>query len=98
MKQVIFTAILICALCFATFAQDESKSNVPIADPDVFGKMTWKEEKLRLDNFSKLLNQNVNKIGFIVIDFGNNINESKKSSRLERIASYLVKTKKIRLC
>ena len=95
MKQIIFTAILILAFCFAIFAQNEIKPNVPIIDPDIYGKMTWREERVRLDDFVNRLQENEDKIGFIVIDFGKNTTEAKKRSRLNRITSYLVKTKKI---
>ena len=95
MKRILCAAILISAFCFAVFGQNGDRSNVPIVDPDVFGKMTWKEEKTRLDNFANQLNENEDKIGFIIIDFGQNTTEAKKSNRLNRITSYLVKTKKI---
>ena len=95
MKQIIFTAILILVFCFAIHAQKENKSNMPIVDPDIFGKMNWKEGRLKLDDFSNQLNQNKDKIGFIVIDFGKNVTEAKRRSRLKRITYYLVKAKKI---
>ncbi len=95
MKQIIFAAILIFAFCLAVSAQTEESQNVPIIDPDKFSKMSWEDEKLRLDDFAKRLRDNNDKVGFITLQFDKNTTQNQKRKRMNRISSYLVKTKRI---
>lgn len=95
MKQVIFTAILILTLYLSVSAQTEEFQNMPITDPDIFGKMSWKDEKLRLDDFAKGLKIEKDRVGFIVLQFDKNTTQDQKRKRMSRITAYLVKTKKI---
>ncbi len=94
MKSMIFITILICGFSFATFAQSEV-SPPPIVDPDVFYKMSWKDEKLRLKNFAQSLNSERDKVGFITLKLDKKTTKNQAKIRLNRITYYLVKTEKI---
>lgn len=94
MKQIISIAILIFAFCFIALSQTKLPQ-VPIGDPDIFYKMSWKDERLRLDDFANRLNENKDKIGFITLQFDKRTTRNKVNIRLKRITSYLVKVKRV---
>jgi len=80
MKQIIFTAILIFAFCFTAFAQ-----NVEIVDPERYGKLAWKSEKLRLLNFLVYLSWNKDSEGLLELEFDKKTSRNAKIKRLKKI-------------
>jgi hypothetical protein len=85
MKQVIFTAILILAFCFAAFAQDARE----IADPARYDKIDWREEKPRLLSFLVYLSENKNSEGILVLEFDKKSSRKAKIRRLKRIVQFI---------
>lgn len=94
MKQITFTIILIFVFCFVTFAPVES-SQILITDPDVFYKISWKDEGRQLDHLADNIRKDENKIGLVVIRFDKKTKKYQVKNRLNQIESYLIKNQKI---
>ena len=88
MKRIIFITFLILAFCFIAFPQNE-KSNPPVIDPDRFGKMSWSEEKAKLDNFFLFLLDNKKSEGIIEFEFAKTSPISERINRLKKIYKFI---------
>jgi hypothetical protein len=94
MKLIIFTTILIFVFCYMTFAQTEL-SPIPIYDPDTFSKMSWKDERVKLNNFAERLIKEKDSIGFITLKIDRKTSLDQLKKRLKRIINYLAATHRI---
>ena len=70
---------------------------VPISDPDGMftGKMSWEEEKMRLDVFATGLYKEKDAVGFIILKIDKQTSQTQLKNRLKRIIYYLTGTYKV---
>jgi hypothetical protein len=94
MTRVFIAAALLAAgenySCPAPSAQDNF-------DPfDFYGKISWEDEKARLDNFAAALQENPDVVGYIIVyaSLRSCVGEARAHAR--RAKDYLVKTRHIR--
>jgi hypothetical protein len=96
MKQPIFTAILLLAFCFATFAQVGTFLPVgkfitkydEVMVFDDFGKLPLREQKARLDNLFHTLANDENLISFIEFRLDKNESRKRKIKRFKAISEH----------
>ena len=96
MKQLVFTAFLIFAVCNAAFAHKnnllENSALVGFDELvmfDEYRKLPWKAEKARLENLFLTVAKDENLKSLIVIKFDKNESRKKKIKRLKKIAEFL---------
>ena len=83
MKQIIFTAILILAFCFAAFAQDGNFEPL-----DRYGKVSANEEKAHFDNLFITLSRDKTYEGIIILQFHKKTSVGKRIKRVKRIINW----------
>ena len=86
MKQIIFTASLIFAFCFVAFA---------IEPFDSYAKISWEEERMKLDNLAIVLYQDKNLIARLSFEVDEKTSERKIIKRLNNIYSYLTNKRRV---
>lgn len=59
------------------------------------GKISWEEERMRLDNFSIYLKQNPEYIGYIAFFVGDKDKNKTVKKRIDRAKRYLIEFRKI---
>jgi|CXWL01.1.fsa_nt_gi hypothetical protein len=62
---------------------------------DEYGKIEWKDEKIRLLNFEQFLLRNPNTIGYIGFHWGNKSEFAEMKQRIKRARDFLLNRRKL---